>query len=314
MIPNIHKDLNVDYFKDIDTNEKAYWLGFLFADAYVTKTNGSMRLKLSIKDEETLDKFILAVGADSSLKKQFGPYKTCGVSIEVTISDRQFVSHLIKLGCVNKKSLIIRFPELSSRELDLAFMMGFFDGDGNESNTTFSCGSKDFVTDVCDKFEIDMNSTKVKHVKENLWIVTLGAKLFKEMLDIYHGSMQRKRRTHEDQNSIFGSPYSEENMMRKIPIRKPSGKIPKRKPPVYIDGVKVDGRKILGKVKKRKFEITKEELHKLVWSMPTTKVAAMFNVSDKAIERRCKLLGVTKPPLGYWAKVSFGKITPPVFE
>jgi len=28
----------------------------------------------------------------------------------------------------------------------------------------------------------------------------------------------------------------------------------------------------------------------------------MFGVSSKAIEKRCKLFGVDKPPRGYWAK------------
>jgi hypothetical protein len=35
-------------------------------------------------------------------------------------------------------------------------------------------------------------------------------------------------------------------------------------------------------------------------------VAASFDVSDKAIEKRCKLLGVPKPPRGYWAKLQNG--------
>jgi hypothetical protein len=46
----------------------------------------------------------------------------------------------------------------------------------------------------------------------------------------------------------------------------------------------------------------KEKLHELVWSMPTTKVAEKFGVSDKAIEKWCKSLGVEKPPRGHWAK------------
>lgn len=52
----------------------------------------------------------------------------------------------------------------------------------------------------------------------------------------------------------------------------------------------------------QEFEVSKEELAKLVWEMPTTKVAAKFGVTDKAIEKRCKKLGVAKPPRGYWAK------------
>jgi hypothetical protein len=59
---------------------------------------------------------------------------------------------------------------------------------------------------------------------------------------------------------------------------------------------------------RRKFEVTKEELEKLVWEMPTVKIAILFGVSDKSIEKRCKLFGITKPPVGYWNKVQAGKI------
>jgi len=51
-----------------------------------------------------------------------------------------------------------------------------------------------------------------------------------------------------------------------------------------------------------KFEVTKEELSQLIWQMPTTKVGELFDVSDKAIEKRCKKLGIEKPPRGYWAR------------
>ena len=53
---------------------------------------------------------------------------------------------------------------------------------------------------------------------------------------------------------------------------------------------------------RRRFEVTKEELDKLVWLMPTTEIAEKFQVSDKAVEKRCKLLGVEKPPRGYWQR------------
>jgi hypothetical protein len=32
--------------------------------------------------------------------------------------------------------------------------------------------------------------------------------------------------------------------------------------------------------------------------------------SDKAVETRCKRLGVPKPPRGYWAKLAAGQIDP----
>ncbi len=57
----------------------------------------------------------------------------------------------------------------------------------------------------------------------------------------------------------------------------------------------------------RKFEIDPEELLLAVWTEPVTTVAASFDVSDKAIEKCYKRLGVVKPPRGYWAKMQYGR-------
>ena len=53
---------------------------------------------------------------------------------------------------------------------------------------------------------------------------------------------------------------------------------------------------------RREFDPTPEELKHLVWSMPTTKVAKLFGVSDVAVAKRCKKYGIEKPPRGYWVK------------
>ena len=47
---------------------------------------------------------------------------------------------------------------------------------------------------------------------------------------------------------------------------------------------------------------SKEELEKLVWSISCSQLSKKLGVSDKAIEKRCKKLGISKPPRGYWAK------------
>jgi len=54
---------------------------------------------------------------------------------------------------------------------------------------------------------------------------------------------------------------------------------------------------------RRKFNPLREDLEKLVWEQPTLHVAKMFGVSDKAVDKRCKLLGIQKPGRGYWAKL-----------
>lgn len=48
---------NEHIFDCIDTEEKAYWLGFIFADGYISSTNYSFELSLKSSDIEHLNKF-----------------------------------------------------------------------------------------------------------------------------------------------------------------------------------------------------------------------------------------------------------------
>ena len=47
----------------------------------------------------------------------------------------------------------------------------------------------------------------------------------------------------------------------------------------------------------------KEELEKMVWEIPSTHIAKIYNVSSKAVERWCKKYNISKPPRGYWNKI-----------
>lgn len=50
------------------------------------------------------------------------------------------------------------------------------------------------------------------------------------------------------------------------------------------------------------------ELDKLVWTLPATKIATVFDVTDNCINKRCKVLGIMRPPRGYWQKLEVGKV------
>lgn len=56
--------------------------------------------------------------------------------------------------------------------------------------------------------------------------------------------------------------------------------------------------------KNLKHRITKVELEKLVWSMPTITIAKKLKCSDVAIGKLCKKWNINKPPRGYWTKVN----------
>ena len=44
----------------------------------------------------------------------------------------------------------------------------------------------------------------------------------------------------------------------------------------------------------------------MIWDTSTTQVAATFDVSDKAVEKRCVKFGIIKPPRGYWRLIETG--------
>jgi hypothetical protein len=44
--------LNVDYFKNIDSNEKAYWLGFIAADGCIHKSGYKLSFQLKSTDKK----------------------------------------------------------------------------------------------------------------------------------------------------------------------------------------------------------------------------------------------------------------------
>lgn len=57
--------------------------------------------------------------------------------------------------------------------------------------------------------------------------------------------------------------------------------------------------------------ITREDIYRLVWSEPMTKVSKRFEVSGSYMARICTLLNVPRPERGHWAKLAVGKAEPP---
>ena len=56
--------------------------------------------------------------------------------------------------------------------------------------------------------------------------------------------------------------------------------------------------------------VTRDELHRLVWSTPMIKVAGELGVSGSYLARVCATLGVPRPERGYWAKLAVGRAPP----
>src|SRR5437016_8147809 len=53
--------------------------------------------------------------------------------------------------------------------------------------------------------------------------------------------------------------------------------------------------------------LSREDLYELVWSKPMRELAKDFGISDVALAKRCRRLGVPVPGRGYWARVDAGQ-------
>lgn len=115
--------LNEKYFEKIDTEEKAYILGFIYGDGCIT--NNRKTLAVSVKDLDVLDfiKDQLQYEGPIHLYKDRNLYS-------LRISRQSLVSDLINWGVIPAKSKILVFPKFLEERFLLPFIFGLFDSDG----------------------------------------------------------------------------------------------------------------------------------------------------------------------------------------
>lgn len=142
-----------DYFEQVDTPEKAYWLGFITADGCIITTpaypDGShLAVRLAARDKDHLSKLKEAVGALSAV--YIGINKVDGKAHEfahLAVSSRRLTLSLLALGIGPRKSATAE-PWNGPAELMPHYWRGLFDGDGSIARKTgdqyqmVQCGSE----------------------------------------------------------------------------------------------------------------------------------------------------------------------------
>lgn len=127
---------NFDYFENIDTEDKAYWLGFIFADGHITNNDNrygqdQFGISCAEKDKEILSKFLVSIEANNPIliykRKNNEGQPLC----RVQLTSQKTVNDLIDKGCFKQKSLILKPPKKVPETLIRHFIRGFFDGDGS---------------------------------------------------------------------------------------------------------------------------------------------------------------------------------------
>ena len=157
-IPRLRYPKNSDFFEIIDTPQKAYWLGFLYADGNITKNE--IYLGLQISDEEHIKKFQKAIGAINNkicypiTRRDGKEYPQARISFR----DKKMVEDLIDKGCTPNKTYTLTFPYNKIPEnLYSHFIRGIMDGDGDIGWHNFTtkkafhvgfCGTKNLLDGI----------------------------------------------------------------------------------------------------------------------------------------------------------------------
>lgn len=152
--------INEDFFDKIDTEEKAYFLGFLYADGCNQMAHHySVVLGLEAGDKEILFKFAKLIYKDekeaiTQVKEYDRTKDGKGKTATLCINSKHICLTVMQHGCVSNKTFLLKYPRCISKELHRHFIRGYFDGDGslnNESKKTTGCkitSTKEFLEDV----------------------------------------------------------------------------------------------------------------------------------------------------------------------
>ncbi len=185
-----------DFFEKIDTEEKAYWLGFLYADGCINNRQSKLcrtiqyTIKLTLAEIEPVEAFKKSLKSDYkiSVQKVISKKGKNLVNYSLTITSEKMFNDLINLGCVLNKTHILKFPTENQvpKDLQRHFIRGYFDGDGSimrnicrqkRGEATFCytrpkvqfCGTLEFLNSVKKLLNIERKLFKESRNNSRTW-------------------------------------------------------------------------------------------------------------------------------------------------
>ena len=177
-----------NYFKKIDTHEKAYFLGLIMADGCVLFNRNKIKINklvISLQEEDgyIIEEFKSRIGFNGPIVVKIDKRENRKNSKLITICDENFVGELSKFGIYPNKSVNHLFFKGIPQEFLPSAILGYFDGDGSVSflkgenrldcsfisSVAFSEGLHDFLllNDIKNSISVRVtkNNTKMGMVK-----------------------------------------------------------------------------------------------------------------------------------------------------
>lgn len=135
---------NDKFFSNINSEKKAYWLGFIFADGCIRNSQNLLEICLAEKDVEHIKKFNSDISSTYKIYKRSSKLNNkVFYSYRLYVVSKQILRDISKFNCIeNKTYLATEIYNFNDYELNRAFLRGIFDGDGSISIDKRKPGSR----------------------------------------------------------------------------------------------------------------------------------------------------------------------------
>lgn len=185
--------LNENYFKVIDTEEKAYILGLICADGHVDTKRFALRFSCQTLDKDILIKIKNELNSnqviiDFTRDSNFSYGKRIFYHSKIQFCSKKLINTLIsKSLTINKTyTLSSKVIEFVPNELIRHFLRGYFDGDGNvlfgkkySSGIKYNiniCGNLEFLENTFGKYFPTKNKYYKDKYSKQCWLYKLSSK------------------------------------------------------------------------------------------------------------------------------------------
>lgn len=185
-----------NFFDEINTEEKAYILGLLYADGCNNTSRNAVTLSLKESDKHILEHISKLIQPTKPLRyintakqRRRKGFENSSNHYQLTIANKHISEMLVELGCGKAKTHTLTFPteEQLPKSLHRHFIRGYFDGDGSVSSGK-RCkinfiGTIDFIEELQSVFYNNLGLSKTvltqrwKHRDNNIRSIGIaGAK------------------------------------------------------------------------------------------------------------------------------------------
>ena len=194
-------NINENVFDFIDTEEKAYWLGFMYADGYINSepldkniSHYGIGFCLALIDCGHLFKFDKFMEVSESKVKVYDYIDHSGKKkqhVKWLLANKHLWMQLNNLGCTPQKSLNLKYPHYLPKELRRHFARGYFDGDGSfgiygggYGELSLNCvGTDDIVSNLFIDVIPDIHKYHHKNHSEKTLTINASSTRAKQILD-----------------------------------------------------------------------------------------------------------------------------------